>query len=112
MAILTGSLARMENNQHNGNGRYSAKGMAKPVNFLCIAPDAHEVSVIGDFNDWNGDAHAMNRQFDGSWITQIELNHGHHRYQFLIDGRPSLDPSANGVVRNEKNQRVSLIAVS
>jgi hypothetical protein len=54
----------------------------------------------------------MNRQFDGSWITQIDLNHGHHRYQFLIDGRPSLDPSANGVVRNEKNQRVSLIAVS
>ena len=36
----------MGNNQHNGNGRYSAKGMAKPVNFLCIAPDAHEVSVM------------------------------------------------------------------
>ena len=102
----------MGNNQHNGNGRYSAKGMAKPVNFLCIAPDAHEVSVIGDFNNWNGDAHAMNRQFDGSWITQIELNNRHHRYQFLMDGRPSLDPSANGVVLNDKNQRVSLIAVS
>lgn len=96
----------------NGNGRYSAKTMAKPINFLCIAPEAQEVCVIGDFNEWNGDSHAMNRQFDGSWSTQIDLHHGHHRYQFLIDGKPSLDPSANGVVRNEQNQRVSLIAVS
>jgi 1,4-alpha-glucan branching enzyme len=106
----------MDNLQLNGNGRgnerYSAKAMAKPINFLCIAPDAQEVSVIGDFNEWNGESHAMNRHFDGSWSTQIDLHHGHHRYQFLIDGKPSLDPSANGVVRNEQNERVSLIAVS
>jgi len=112
MVLPPGIFARMENNQHNGNGRYSAKGMAKPVNFLCIAPEAQEVSVIGDFNEWNGESHTMNRQFDGSWNTQIELHHGHHRYQFLIDGKPTLDPSANGVVRNEQNERVSLIAVS
>ena len=106
--------ARMDKLQLNGNrkGRYSAKSMAKPINFLCIAPEAQEVCVIGDFNEWNGNSHAMNRQFDGSWSTQIDLPHGHHRYQFLIDGKPSLDPSANGVVRNEQNQRVSLIAVS
>ena len=96
----------------NGNGRYSAKTMAKPINFLCIAPEAQEVCVIGDFNEWNGNSHAMKRHFDGSWSTQIDLHHGHHRYQFLIDGKPSLDPRANGVVRNERNERVSLIAVS
>ena len=100
------------NGNGRGNGRYSAKAMAKPINFLCIAPEAQEGCVIGDFNEWDGKAHAMNRQFDGSWITQIDLHHGHHRYQFLIDGKPSLDPSANGVVRNEQNERVSLIAVS
>ncbi len=104
----------MDNLQFNSNGneRYSAKAMAKPINFLCIAPEAQEVRVIGDFNDWNGDSHAMKRQFDGSWSMQIDLHHGHHRYQFLIDGKPSLDPRANGVVRNEQNERVSLIAVS
>ena len=104
----------MDNSQYNGNGngRYSAKGMAKPINFLCIAPEAQEVCVIGDFNEWDGNSHAMNRHFDGSWSTQIDLHHGHHRYQFLIDGKPSLDPRANGVVRNERNERVSLIAVS
>ena len=54
----------------------------------------------------------MNRRLDGSGSTKIELHHGPHRYQFLIDGKPSLDPRANGVVRNEQNERVSLIAVS
>ena len=102
----------MDNVQHKGTTRYSAKGMAKPVNFLCIAPEAHEVTIIGDFNNWESGKHLMNRQIDGSWSAQIDLHHGHHRYQFVIDGKPTLDPRANGVVRNEANERVSLIAVS
>ena len=103
---------RMDNVQHKGTTRYNAKGMTKPVNFLCIAPEAHEVAIIGDFNNWESGKHLMNRQIDGSWSAQIDLHHGHHRYQFVIDGKPTLDPRANGVVRNEANERVSLIAVS
>ena len=102
----------MDNVQHKGTTRYNAKGMAKPVNFLCIAPEAQEVAIIGDFNNWESGKHLMNRQIDGSWSVQIDLHHGHHRYQFVIDGKPTLDPRANGVVRNEANERVSLIAVS
>ena len=33
--------------------RYSAKKMAKPVNFVCVAPDAKQVHLAGDFNDWD-----------------------------------------------------------
>jgi len=102
----------MDNVQHKGTTRYNAKGMAKPVNFFCIAPEAQEVAIIGDFNNWESGKHLMNRQIDGSWSAQIDLHHGHHRYQFVIDGKPTLDPRANGVVRNEANERVSLIAVS
>ena len=102
----------MDNVQHKGTTRYNAKGLATPVNFLCIAPEAQEVAIIGDFNNWESGKHLMNRQIDGSWSAQIDLHHGHHRYQFVIDGKPTLDPRANGVVRNEANERVSLIAVS
>ncbi|MDP6892265.1 MAG: isoamylase early set domain-containing protein [Verrucomicrobiota bacterium] len=102
----------MGNKEDSDNKRYSAKGMAKPVNFLCIAPEAQEVCIIGDFNDWKPDSNPMKRQIDGAWSIQIDLHHGHHRYQFLIDGKATLDPRANGVVRNETNERVSLIAVS
>lgn len=92
--------------------RYSAKKMAKPVNFVCVAPDARHVSLIGDFNGWNSDALPMKRQVDGAWTIQLPLNHGHHHYLFLVDGKAVLDPRAQGIARNAKNERVSLIAVS
>jgi hypothetical protein len=42
----------------------------------------------------------------------LELTHGHHQYLFLVDGQPVLDPKASGIARNDRNERVSLIAVS
>jgi 1,4-alpha-glucan branching enzyme len=96
-----------------GSGdRYSAKKMLKPVNFVCVAPQAQEVFLVGDFNDWHPGATPMARQFDGAWTAQVQLNHGHHHYQFLVDGKPMLDPRAQGIARNEKNEKVSLLAVS
>jgi 1,4-alpha-glucan branching enzyme len=92
--------------------RYSAKKMAKPVNFIFTAPAAHKVNLVGDFNDWDAAAHPMKRQPDGAWLVQVQLNHGHHHYQFLVDGKPTLDPKAQGVARNERNEKVSLLAVS
>ncbi|MDB6108773.1 MAG: glycoside hydrolase family 13 domain protein [Pedosphaera sp.] len=91
---------------------YSAKKMAKPVNFTCLAPGAQNVCLIGDFNDWDPAAYPMKRQVDGAWLIQIPLNHGHHHYQFLVDGKPTLDPRAQGIARNEQNEKVSLLAVS
>ena len=96
----------------NALHRYSAKNMAKPVNFFCVAPGAKSVSVIGDFNDWRPEAHRMIRQPDGSWHIVVAIHHGHHHYQFLVDGRPMLDPRATGVARNARNERVSLMSVS
>jgi 1,4-alpha-glucan branching enzyme len=92
--------------------RYSAKKMAKPVNFVCVAPDAKEVHVAGDFNDWDVTAHPMKRQPDGAWMAQVYLNHGHHHYRFLVDGKGVLDPRAQGVARDHLGAKASLIAVS
>ena len=92
--------------------RYSAKRMAKPVNFFCMAPEAQAVSVIGDFNEWRPAAHPMRRLPDGGWTIQIPLHHGHHHYQFLVDGQRLLDPRAHGIARNAADERVSVVAVS
>lgn len=92
--------------------RYSAKKMAKPVNFVCVAPSAGEVSLVGDFNGWNGTSTPMKRQPDGAWLIQVPLHHGHHQYVFMVDGKAVLDPKAHGVARNQKGEKVSLIAVS
>jgi 1,4-alpha-glucan branching enzyme len=94
------------------SNRYSAKKMAKPINFVCPAKGAKRVCLTGDFNGWNPETHPMNRQPDGAWLLQVSLHHGHHRYRFLVDGKPMLDPKAQGVARGPKGEKVSLLAVS
>lgn len=92
--------------------RYSAKRTRRPVNFYCDAPAAEYVALVGDFNAWDANACPMRRLPDGRWMASVELNHGHHRYLLLVDGNAMLDPRANGRARNERNEPVSLVAVS
>ena len=96
----------------NSNLTRPARKPAKPVNFYCEAPGAKQVNLVGDFNKWDATAHPMKRQPDGSWFAQAQLAHGHHHYRFLVDGEGRLDPKANGIARNARNERVSLLAVS
>jgi 1,4-alpha-glucan branching enzyme len=91
---------------------YPARRPTHPVNFFCHAPQAKRVFIIGDFNDWDLLATPMQHAPDGRWLATIELPHGHHRYLFVVDGQPVLDPHATGTVRNGENERFSLLAVS
>ena len=84
----------------------------RTVNFVCRAPHAKSVSVVCDFNRWNAAAHPMKQTPDRSWLLSVDLKHGHHRYAFLVDGVLTLDPRAQGVTRNDKGERVSLLPVS
>ena len=99
----------METIQEQSN-YYSAKNSLKPVNFYCAAPKAGAVQIAGDFNHWH--PVLMHRLLDGWWFIRLELCHGHHQYRFIVDGKPVLDPTATGTALDEKNERVSLVAVS
>ena len=92
--------------------RYSAKRNLHRANFFCLAPQARQVSLVGDFNHWNPTAAPMRRMPDGRWMASLQLPHGYHQYLFLADGQPVLDPNATGKARNECNEPVSLVAVS
>lgn len=95
--------------------RYAARRSEHSVAFfLCSAPQAKSVSLIGDFNNWQPAAQPMQRMPDGCWTTRLELRHGSYRYLFLVDGKPALDPRAHGIVReaNQWHEAASLIAVS
>jgi len=91
---------------------YSARSTRHHVNLFCHAPGATRVSLIGDFNRWRSNANPMCKMPDGSWMASLELPHGHHQYLFLVDDKPTLDQNASGKSRNERNETVSLIAVS
>ena len=84
----------------------------RAVHFICPAPQASKVTVVGDFNAWNPAAHPLRQGPDKVWITTVELKHGHHRYAFLVDGVLTLDTRAQGITRNDQNERVSLMPVS
>jgi 1,4-alpha-glucan branching enzyme len=75
-------------------------------------PKAQRVAIIGDFNDWDPTANPLTQHPDGGWHAYISLSHGHHRYLFLVDGEPTLDPKAKGTARHEGGQQVSLVWVS
>ena len=84
----------------------------RPVNFICNAPQAQSVNLVGDFNQWSPTSHPMKHMPDRSWLLMVELKHGHHRYAFLVDGTLTLDPRAQGITRNDQGERVSLVPVS
>lgn len=66
------------------------------VRFLLVAPSAHRVSVVGDFNGWDPAATPMRRSAaaDDRWIVQIPVQPGRHVYAFYVDGDILSDPTA------------------
>jgi 1,4-alpha-glucan branching enzyme len=72
----------------------------KGVSFAVWAPAAEQVSVVGDFNAWDGTQHPMRRPPDsGVWETFIpKLSSGElYKYEIKAPGRPAFlkaDPYA------------------
>ena len=61
------------------------------------APEAENVSVVGDWNDWVPGRDMLNdRNMDGTWKIKLEVEPGReYRYQFLVNGSIRLsDPAA------------------
>ncbi len=49
---------------------------------------AETIHLVGDFNDWNRQAHQLTRsRDDDSWEITLELESGKvHQFRYLIDG--------------------------
>jgi hypothetical protein len=64
------------------------------VKFVFHAPNATKVSLVGDFNGWDGDKAPMVRAGNsGLWTVTLPLTAGRHLYAFLVDGTWSADPT-------------------
>jgi 1,4-alpha-glucan branching enzyme len=60
-------------------------GAAAGVHFAVWAPSAQRVSVVGDFNGWDGRVHAMRNLLpSGVWEIFIPGLQAHERYKFEI----------------------------
>jgi len=64
------------------------------VKFVFHAPKASKVSLVGDFNGWDGDKTQMVRAGNsGMWTVTLPLTAGRHLYAFLVDGTWHADPT-------------------
>ena len=79
---------------------YPPGGVAGPqitkdgVKFIFYAPQAKEVYLAGDFNNWadnvdgvvSNKEHLMTKRKDGVWEKTIVLSPGKYKYKFVVDG--------------------------
>jgi hypothetical protein len=65
-----------------GNTTFRLKGHA----------DVLTVALAGTFNDWNPRQTLCARE-GAEWVCRVDLTPGRHAYKFVVDNRPTLDPS-------------------
>lgn len=57
------------------------------VKFVVVAPNASQVSLVGDFNEWNAAKNVMTRTPAGdAWSIAVPLTPGRHVYAFVVNG--------------------------
>lgn len=65
------------------------------VRFVLVAPQAANVSLVGDFNGWDSTRTPMARAAGGDvWTVTLPMTAGRHVYSFVVDGSWSADPTA------------------
>jgi hypothetical protein len=88
---------------------------AIPTQFVLKSPDARDVRVIGDFNQWgmqqDAPAAKLIRGADGVWTINLPILPGRHTYAFVVDGATVLDPAAPTAVDPAFGGKRSVIIV-
>jgi hypothetical protein len=81
--------------------------------FTIRSLEARQVSLVGDFNQWNPRQHRLHR--DGktaTWYITVELPAGLHKYAFIVnDSVWTTDPSALRTVDRDFGVTSSLVLV-
>jgi hypothetical protein len=90
----------------------SASDQLQPTQFIFVAKDAREVTIAGDFNDWNATSAPMQRLPNGVWSIVLPLAPGRHVYSFVVDGRRWVpDAAAPRAPENDFGAESSIVLV-
>ena len=73
--------------QHRSNSQQpAASSNAKAVTFTWQAPNARQVFLAGEMNDWQADTLPMVKNDQGQWQLTVYLEPGRWSYKFVQDG--------------------------
>src|SRR5258705_1470513 len=70
------------------------KFTGSPTQFAFQAPTTRQVSLAGNFNNWDTKAAPMHKGPDGIWRLNVSLAPGRYEYRFFADDVWCDDPSA------------------
>ena len=94
------------------NQNLITKPKRRKVVFTLDAPQAREVFLAGDFNDWNKEKHPLKKNAKGVWEKIAMLFPGRYEYKFFVDGQWESDPENHQTFPNCFGSRNSVINVS
>ncbi len=86
---------------------------SRDFQFVVVAPGATQVSLVGDFNDWDATRTPMRRSSGAAlWTAVVPLAPGRYRYAYLVDDRRWLpDPAAPAARDDEYGTPSSVLTV-
>lgn len=72
------------------------------VTFSLVAKDADNVSVIGDFNDWDSKAAPLKKLKNGTFKGTVDLQKGQsYEFRYVVDGNFVNDEEADDYLWND-----------
>lgn len=84
------------------------------VTFRVWAPHAHQVYVVGSFNNWNETSHAMEPEDGGKWALHVDEARVGDEYRYLIENGDQklsrIDPYTREVTNSVGNGVISSLA--
>ncbi len=72
----------------------------RQVIFTLYAPEAREIFLAGNFNQWNTQSLRMKRDKKGIWKLKTPLSPGRYEYKFYVDGHWFEGPTGTEQVLN------------
>ena len=94
-------------------GSVTAIQQEKWVQFQLHAPQAHAVSVLGTFNQWDSRSakFALAKDSQGYWKGSFQLRPGRYEYRFFVDGCWVDDPNATKTAQNKFGTKNAVLEV-
>jgi 1,4-alpha-glucan branching enzyme len=62
------------------------------IEFILEMPQAEQVILMGDFNEWDPKRHPMRKDKNGVWRKIVMIFPGNYEYRFWVDGEWYNDP--------------------
>jgi len=90
---------------------YGVRQESDVVIFRSHRPEASEIQIAGDFNDWMPHTTPMRRLPDGDFEARLKLPRGRYRYRLVVDGRWSHDLFNPAIETNEYGELNSVVEI-